>query len=95
MNEATQVISARRLLAVVIGLGCASLGGCVSTARQAAADRDQCTGQGLAPSSAGFDDCMAMARAHRRDVEASQSDRMQQMQDRSMSDFMHSQNANP
>jgi hypothetical protein len=95
MSEATPVKSARGLLAVIVGLACANLAGCVSTTRQAEADRDQCAAQGLAPSSAGFDDCMARARAYHRDAEASQSVRMQDMQDRSMSDFMHSQNANP
>jgi len=72
-----------------------SLAGCASAERQAAADRDRCTAQGLAPDSSAYVDCVAAASAAHADAEARQSDRMRQMQERGMDDFLNSSRANP
>jgi hypothetical protein len=72
-----------------------SLAGCASTERQAAADRDRCTAQGLTPDSSAYVDCIAAASAAHADAEARQSDRMRQMQERGMDDFLNSSRTHP
>jgi len=73
----------------------AGLSGCISPERRLAADRDQCGAQGLASSTPAFEECLADATSRRHEAEARQSVRMQQLQDQSMANFMHSQSAAP
>jgi hypothetical protein len=83
------------LITLVVGATFLGLAGCISSERQLATDKDQCAAQGLAPSTSAFEDCVSVANGRRRDAEARQSARMQQMQDQSMENFMHSQSAAP
>jgi hypothetical protein len=73
----------------------AGLTGCASAERQAAADRDRCAAQGLAPDSSAYVDCLAAASAAHADAETRQSDRMRQMQEHGMDDFLNSNRLSP
>jgi hypothetical protein len=95
MSEMIPRPRSARLLALLVGAAFVGLAGCISSERRLAADKDECAAQGLAPSTSAFEDCVSVASDRRHEAETRQSVRMQQMQDQSMENFMHSQSAVP
>ncbi|MFI4997205.1 MAG: hypothetical protein ACHQAQ_15665 [Hyphomicrobiales bacterium] len=83
------------LLLMFLGFASCGLAGCVSPERQAAADRDQCQAQGLAPSTGAFSDCLAAAGARRDDAEARRALAMRQRHDQEVDDFLTSSSMHP
>ncbi|MBV8828359.1 MAG: hypothetical protein JO108_03945 [Acidobacteriaceae bacterium] len=94
-NSLISRIHATKLIALGIAAMSIVPAGCVSSERRLAADKDQCADRSLTPSTNAYDECVADATSRRHEVEARQSVRMQQVQDQSMENFMHSQSTAP
>jgi hypothetical protein len=85
----------KRARLIVLGLTAASLSGCISTERQAALDRDECSAQGFAPTSSEFSNCMASASLRHEDARARQSLAMRQRHEQEVDDFLSSSRIAP
>lgn len=85
----------KRLRVILVGLAAASLSGCVSTERQVALDKEECSAQGFTPTSSEFSNCMASASIRHEDARARQSLAMRQRHEQEVDDFLSSSRIAP